>query len=130
MFPSFLRKLLECGRSIAKLHYAVIAMNTRILGILLGFIVVGIAFTGGAAAAPITGPITEDAPITQDVPITQSPITGPITEDVPITQSPITGPITQDVPITQSPITGPITADRPITQSPITGPITQSPITQ
>ncbi len=95
--------------------YVVIAMNTRTLGILLGFVVVGTAFTGGAAAAPITqSPITADAPITQDVPITQSPITGPITQDVPITQSPITGPITQDVPITQSPITG------PITQSPIT----------
>lgn len=81
-------------------------MNTRLPGILLGFLVVGIAFTGGAAAAPITGPITDDAPITDS----------PITVDVPITQSPITAAA---APITNAPITGPIT-DAPITYSPIT----------
>lgn len=85
-------------------------MNSKMLGILAGFLVVGIAFTGSAAAAPITGPITND------VPITESPITGPITESPITADRPITGAAATDSPITANgPITGFATADAPIT---------------
>ena len=98
------RKVLRAILPNIEPRYVVIAMNTQTFRILLGFVVLGIVFTGGVAASPITGPSTADAPITQDRPITQSPITAdtPITADRPITQSPITqSPITADAPITQ-----------------------------
>jgi hypothetical protein len=64
-------------------------MNGRTFGILLGLVVLGIAFAGGASAAedltetPADAPITADSPITVDAPITTgSPITS--VEETPL----------------------------------------------
>ena len=74
-----------------------LTMNERTLGILLGIVVLGIAFSGGAAAADSTDAAQLDTQ-TFDAPITQGPITGPSTQSPPITQgAPITNSMDANV---------------------------------